>query len=116
MSEAVNGSAGIPRAGREKAYATELWLDDPTAFFLHPEGPLSETTPDEWRAKQAERRAKNAIPAGIYDPRSVAAMMQQHSLAMAAQQNVYLNCLAGQQYGMANYTGLSGSPFGKLFG
>lgn len=52
MTETVNGSGGIPRNGREKEYATEMWLDDPSAFFLHPEGPLSDTTPEEWLAKQ----------------------------------------------------------------
>lgn len=52
MSQAIHGGGGIPRKGHEASYATELWLDGPSAFWLHPEGPLSETTPDEWQAKQ----------------------------------------------------------------
>lgn len=51
----INGASGIPLTGREVEYATELWLEDPCAFFLHPEGPLSETTPEEWLAKQPAR-------------------------------------------------------------
>lgn len=31
---------------------TAAWLKNPTAFWLHPEGPLSDTTPEEWLAKQ----------------------------------------------------------------
>ena len=45
----LNGVNGIAIKGREKEYATELWLEGPTAFWLHPYGPLSNTTPDEWR-------------------------------------------------------------------
>lgn len=29
----------------------KAWLADPSLFWLHPEGPLSDTTPDEWLAK-----------------------------------------------------------------
>lgn len=61
MSDTVNGSAGIPRKGREAEYATEMWLDDPSAFWLHPEGPLSEATPDEWRAKQPKPSAPDPL-------------------------------------------------------
>ena len=46
------GNGGISVSGREVDYATELWLEGPTAFWLHPEGPLSDTTPEEWRKKQ----------------------------------------------------------------
>lgn len=28
------------------------WLKHPSAFWLHPEGPMSDTTPEEWLAKQ----------------------------------------------------------------
>lgn len=63
----VNGGGGIPIAGREVEYATELWLDDPSAFWLHPEGPLSDKTPDEWRAERAqERRDLANNPLGQY--------------------------------------------------
>lgn len=48
----INGASGIAVARREREYATQLWLDNPLAFWLHPEGPLSDLTPDEWRAKQ----------------------------------------------------------------
>ena len=52
MAEKVNGAGGIPLKGREVEYATQLWLEGPSAFWLHPEGPLSDTTPDEWLAAQ----------------------------------------------------------------
>lgn len=31
---------------------TEEWLETPSAFWLHPEGPLSNTTREEWLIKQ----------------------------------------------------------------
>lgn len=58
MTEKVfYGAAGIPEHGKEVEYATELWLENPKAFWCHPEGPLSETTPEEWRIKQARKEA-----------------------------------------------------------
>jgi hypothetical protein len=42
------GASGIAREGMEERYATALWRDDPSAFFLHPEGPLSDTGPKEY--------------------------------------------------------------------
>lgn len=65
MAERINGSAGIALAGREAEYATELWLDDPGAFFLHPEGPLSETTPEEWLAKQPKPAPRHSGVSGF---------------------------------------------------
>lgn len=58
----MNGASGIPREGREAEYATELWLEGPSAFWLHPEGPLSETTPNEYLAKRkrVENHPQNA--------------------------------------------------------
>lgn len=49
-----HGSDGIPRQGHEAQYAEELWLEGPSAFWLHPEGPDSDTTPEEWLAKKPE--------------------------------------------------------------
>lgn len=37
---------------------TEEWLETPTAFWLHPEGPLSDTTREEWVAKEVNRLRK----------------------------------------------------------
>ena len=34
---------------------TAAWLKHPTAFWLHPEGPLSDTTPEEWLAKNSPK-------------------------------------------------------------
>lgn len=42
------GASGLPREGMTERYATAMWRDDPSAFWLHPEGPLSETTPEEY--------------------------------------------------------------------
>lgn len=36
----------------ESRLRIEGWLKHPTAFWLHPEGPLSDTTPEQWLAKQ----------------------------------------------------------------
>lgn len=82
VKQIVNGSAGIPRDGRELEYATELWLDDPGAFFLHPEGPLSETTPEEWKAKQhakAEELEKARSPLPIPRPGLYSGMENQYA-------------------------------------
>ncbi|WP_158514461.1 hypothetical protein [Sphingopyxis macrogoltabida] len=49
----IDGHDGVAVTGRADAYATALWLEGPSAFWLHPEGPLSDTTPDEWREKQS---------------------------------------------------------------
>lgn len=48
------GASGIPRQGKEVEYATALWCECPSAFWLHPEGPLSDTTPDEYLATLPE--------------------------------------------------------------
>ena len=37
------------------------WLEDPTLFWLHPEGPLSDTTPEEWLRKNPAPRVGRAI-------------------------------------------------------
>jgi len=81
-----NGSDGMPLAGRSEEYATEMWLDDPSAFWLHPEGPLSETTPDEWRAKQAERERK-----------------RREAMAQNPYANAYAQMAASQLNGLAAY-------------
>lgn len=52
----ANGASGIPMVGREVEYATDLWLDG-GAFWLHPEGPLSDTSREDWLAKQNKRTA-----------------------------------------------------------
>lgn len=109
MSQTVNGGGGIPREGRERAYATELWLDGPSAFWLHPEGPLSDTTPDEWRAKQPEPRVSH------WAPISSLQMASQNAYATALMQSqfaIYQNALANQQ---GQYAGLSGILGFRLF-
>lgn len=100
-----NGGGGIPRKGREKEYATDLWLDGPSAFWLHPEGPLSEATPGEWLAKQPKKQepidligniaraqmaqAQSQISLNSYGTLQQLAQMQQNQLAN--RQNPYLN-------------------------
>ena len=42
------GASGIARDGMAKRYATAMWRDNPAAFFLHPEGPLSDAAPDDY--------------------------------------------------------------------
>lgn len=49
------GADGIPREGMEERYATALWRDNPTAFWLHPEGPLSDTAPGEYFVAEPPR-------------------------------------------------------------
>jgi hypothetical protein len=99
----VNGSGGIPRQGREKEYATELWLDDPTAFFLHPEGPLSDTTPDEWKAKRDQERK-----------RKDAAELSQAQLAANVQMQASYGALhISQAAMMQQQMGLRGNQFNR---
>jgi hypothetical protein len=42
------GSSGLAREGMEERYSTALWRDNPSAFWLHPDGPLADTTPAEF--------------------------------------------------------------------
>jgi hypothetical protein len=108
-----NGSDGIPLFGKTEAYATEMWLDDPSAFWLHPEGPLSETTPDEWRAKLA---AEERLSAEAERNRQDAWRAQ---WAQAANmQNPYANGLlaAHQQQLTGRANPLLGGLFGSALG
>lgn len=106
VSEVVNGSGGIPRKGREVEYATELWLEGPSAFWLHPEGPLSDTTPNEYREAQAAQReeTKRRAPAD--------SMMRYQS--MVGLQNA---ATAGALLQGVNYLGIHQRPnlLGGLF-
>lgn len=80
--EIFNGASGIPREGREAEYATQMWLDDPTAFFLHPEGPLSDKTPDEWREEQralARRVVSQRPPSTAIQGQLASISMLQHA-------------------------------------
>lgn len=110
------GSDGIPLSGKVEEYATELWLDDPSAFWLNPEGPLSETTPDEYRAKIAEREKQR---------RAAIAQDPLHNLASAGLLNngFAQNYYAQMQQSAFIQSQLSGhylSPYGNglasLFG
>ncbi len=106
----INGASGIPCAGREEEYATELWLDQPTAFWLHPEGPLSDRTPDQWRADRAEAE-KERQRRGIRQSQMLQAMSLFGSVAQlqAAACYPYQNALAsrnGLGNGLLNALGL----------
>lgn len=101
----MNGSGGIPLKGREKEYATELWLESPSAFWLHPEGPLSETTPDEWREKERER--KQAVPTPDYQ--ALRGQMQMQRLTIEAQYANYAASLLNAKSG-----GIIPAPNGLL--
>ena len=88
------GSSGVPVKGSEAEYATELWLDNPAAFFLHPLGPLSDVTPEQWK----ERRVK-------------AEQMQGGNLARDLGSNLYLDRLhqgftTGRPFNKVNIFGL----------
>lgn len=96
MSE-INGGGGIPLQGREVEYATELWLDDPSAFFLHPEGPLSETTPEEWREKQETDERNRAYLQARQSP-YVSPLLAQYQAQLAMQSQAYAHYR--QQYGL----------------
>lgn len=89
MAETVNGSGGIPREGREKEYATEMWIDDPSAFFLHPEGPLSDTTPEEWIAKQPRRPAPHPMMNAYANADGLLAQSQMYWGLMGQNANYY---------------------------
>lgn len=89
----MNGASGIPREGREAEYATEMWLADPSAFWLHPEGPLSDTTPEEWRHKEYVWQRD----------REVAARMAHYdAIALQAQMNPYMNAPYQHWHGLQN--------------
>lgn len=109
MSQEINGGGGIPRKGREAAYAAELWLDGPSAFWLHPEGPLSETTPDEWRAKQPKPAPMaQAQYAGMLsqNPYANAGLMSQYADYQRALMNAAPGQLIPVSGGLAGLLGL----------
>lgn len=95
--QALNGSGGIPLKGREAEYATELWLEGPSAFWLHPEGPLSETTPDEWQAKQPKSPEIDPVELAIAAAAQARGMYPYTQLA--AYQNSQLQAQALSQLG-----------------
>jgi len=107
-----NGGGGIPRKGREVEYATELWLDGPSAFWLHPEGPLSETTPDEWKAKQPKQQPidilANMARAQMHQAQAQSGLIGYGSMQRLA--NMQQNQLMNSQ---GPY--ISGSLLGKFF-
>lgn len=53
----MNGSGGIAVAGMEEEYATEMWLENPSAFWLHPLGPLSDVTPSQYKRRTPARKS-----------------------------------------------------------
>lgn len=94
------GADGIPREGMAETYATAMWRDDPAAFWLHPEGPLSETTPDEYFVPRPEPTARDMLNRqyaaqgmlGGYQQASAMTQYQQHQLAQSsALVNAYSN-------------------------
>lgn len=113
--QTINGSAGIPIAGREAEYATELWLDGPSAFWLHPEGPLSDKTPDEWQAERAaERKAVANNPLGQYAHLAGLQQMPANQLSLYQQ---LMNAQPGQlvQYQQHQYSGLANMLGFRIF-
>lgn len=106
-----NGSSGIPVAGREVEYATELWLQGPSAFWLHPEGPLSDKTREEWleerRAEEERRRQAlaNSMPPNLGNAYAQMALQGQLQAALAAQRNY-----------TSAYMQLSMNPVSMIFG
>lgn len=119
MSDAVNGGGGIPIAGREVEYATELWLDSPSAFWLHPEGPLSDKTPDEWLAETAAERERKAAEEAAREAAERKLRMKMYNAQLLGQMVGLQNALTGNpymnQYGRQNQ-GLGGLlGIGRLF-
>lgn len=55
------------RMPTDREIDTAMWLKNPSAFWLHPEGPLSDTTPEEWLAKQ--KPAEPALGLGFSRPK-----------------------------------------------
>lgn len=102
---ATNGSDGIPLNGKTEEYATELWLQGPSAFWLHPEGPLSDTTPEEWLAKKEAERLERleSSPVPRYAPSIYANAGMQQSGLMAQYQNALHQTTSANLYG--NYLG-----------
>lgn len=100
----MNGASGIPVKGREAEYAAELWLADPSAFWLHPEGPLSDTTPDEWRTRQAEIERQRQ------------AAMQQNPYANVAGLNAPYMQQALMQAQLSDYRSMMNAVPGLLLG
>lgn len=112
----VNGSDGIPREGREVEYATELWLNGPSAFWLHPEGPLSETTPDEWREKVAKERAAREATKTVRQ-RMIDQLNAQYACSGLLQSSLYRQAIqrnSQNYYQNRYYSGLFG--LGGVFG
>lgn len=111
------GSSGIPRQGKEVEYATASWRECPTAFWLHPEGPLSDSTPDEYFANLPDEAPVDQLMANC-----AASGLLHSGSAMAAYQNAYNSALAYQQYaanqyGLSNYNSQRpGSVLGSLLG
>lgn len=94
----INGASGVPVHGRETEYATELWLEGPSAFWLHPEGPLSDKTPEEWKAEQEAKVAEKIRQPFVVRDRDraemqaqLAYMQQQRAFQGAQHSNPYLN-------------------------
>lgn len=48
----ILGNAGVAITGREERYALSLWLQEPSAFWLHPEGPLSNKPVEQWQRER----------------------------------------------------------------
>lgn len=101
------GADGIPREGMAETYATAMWRDDPSAFWLHPEGPLSDTTPDEYfvpRPEPTERDMLNRQYAaqGMLGGYQQASAMAQYQNALASA--AAYNNSARAVYGLPNYT------------
>lgn len=98
----INGASGIARHGREVEYATELWLEGPSAFWLHPEGPLSDTTPDEWLEKQPKPDPIDPMLAQIGAAYSYAGLLNTGSHMAAFQQGYLQSQSSALQQGLSN--------------
>jgi hypothetical protein len=104
------GADGIPREGMTERYATALWRDDPSAFWLHPEGPLSDTTPDEYFVPEPDMGGNGVI--GMADNRLYANFPGHHysqaylqnAVMMQNAQTVYQNYVQQQMGGQSAVT------------
>jgi ferric-dicitrate binding protein FerR (iron transport regulator) len=109
-----HGSDGIPRRGHEDDYATQLWLGGPSAFWLHPEGPLSETTPAEWLAMREKEEQERAAERLRNPYANMAAAGLSQAAAMQAFQNNYLQAQMRHSLGGVAGFNLAAALFGRL--
>ena len=101
------GADGIPREGMAETYATAMWRDDPSAFWLHPEGPLSDTTPEEYFVPRPEPTVVDIMNRQYSSQGLLSSYSQAKAFQLAAQYQ-------SANYGNQNNQYALGYPLGNL--